>query len=133
MLLLVRYSSGGRAATRPLLVRGRAATRPLLVQRPCCYSSATRPAAVLLLVRYSSAAVLLLVRYSPAAVLLLVRYVASVKVATLTDATWGRFRNILAVSECSGGFGMFRWFENVPVVSECSDGFMLEPAHAPRL
>ena len=42
MLLLVRYSSGGRAATRPLLA-----------QRPCCYSSDTRPAAVLLLVRYS--------------------------------------------------------------------------------
>ena len=64
VLLLVRYSSGGRAATRPLLVQRRAATRPLLVRRPCCYSSATRPAAVLLLVRYSSAAVLLLVRYS---------------------------------------------------------------------
>ena len=42
MLLLVRYSSGGRAATRPLLI-----------QRPCCYSSDTHPAAVLLLVRYS--------------------------------------------------------------------------------
>ena len=77
VLLLVRYSSSGRAATRPLLVRrpccyssatrpaavlllvryssgGRAATRPLLVRRPCCYSPATRPAAVLLLVRYSS-------------------------------------------------------------------------------
>ena len=83
VLLLVRYSFGGRAATRLLLIRGRAATRPLLAQRPCCYSpatpprpccysSATRPAAVLLLVRYSPAAVLLLVRNArPAAVLLL--------------------------------------------------------------
>ena len=33
--------------------------------RRCCYSSATRPAAVLLLARYSYAAVLLLARYSP--------------------------------------------------------------------
>ena len=74
MLLLVRYSSGGRAASRPLLVRGRAAPRLLLAQLPCCYSSATRPAAVLLLFRYSPAAVLLLARYSSAAVLLLVRY-----------------------------------------------------------
>ena len=40
--LLVRYSSGGRAATRPLPVRPVAATRP----RPCCYSSATRPVVV---------------------------------------------------------------------------------------
>ena len=38
VLLLVRYSPSGRAATRPLLVRGRAATRPLLVRRPCCCS-----------------------------------------------------------------------------------------------
>ena len=49
-----RYSSGGRAATRPLLVQRRAATRPLLARRPCWYSSATRPAAVLLLARYQS-------------------------------------------------------------------------------
>ena len=53
VLLLVRYSPSGRAATRPLLV-----------QRPCCYSSVARSAAC----RYSSvarsAAVRLLVRYS---------------------------------------------------------------------
>ena len=94
VLLLVRYSSGGRAATRPLLVQRpccySSATRP----RPCCYSSATRPAAVLLLVRYSSggraATRPLLVRrpccYSsatrPAAVLLLVRYSSGGRAAT---------------------------------------------------
>ena len=37
-------------------------------------------------------------------------YVASVKVATLTDATWG-------------GFGTFWRFQNAPVVSEFSGGF----------
>ena len=45
---------GGRAASRPLLVRRVAATRPRLVRRPCCYAPATRPATVMLLVRCSS-------------------------------------------------------------------------------
>ena len=65
------------------------------------------------------------------------QFVASVKVATLTDATWGavseysggfgmfwRFRNVLAVSECSGGFRTFWWFQNFLLVSELSGGSM---------
>ena len=49
---------------------------------------------------------------------------SSVKVATLTlDATWSRFRNVLAVSKRLGGFGMFWRFRNVLAVSECSGGF----------
>ena len=49
--LLARDSSGGHAATCPLLVRRRCCYSPATRSAGCCYSPVTRPAAVPLLVR----------------------------------------------------------------------------------